>query len=57
MLTTKLGSRVKEATRADLLPEFAQAAFALPESTESALFLGEARTSEGYHLIIVEQRV
>ncbi|KAI0834929.1 FKBP-like protein [Hypoxylon sp. FL0890] len=39
-----------------LAPEFEEVAFGLPESKGSNLNIGEAKTSFGYHLIVVEER-
>ncbi|KAI0383121.1 FKBP-like protein [Hypomontagnella monticulosa] len=39
-----------------LAPEFEEVAFSLPDSKGSDLYIGEAKTSFGYHLIVVEGR-
>ncbi|KAI1393422.1 FKBP-like protein [Hypoxylon trugodes] len=39
-----------------LQPAFEEVAFGLPESKGSNLHIGEAKTSFGYHLIVVEAR-
>ncbi|EME87938.1 uncharacterized protein MYCFIDRAFT_103435 [Pseudocercospora fijiensis CIRAD86] len=43
-------------TRGALMPEFENVAFELPASTTAKPVWGEAKTSEGYHLIMVEGR-
>ncbi|KAI1106276.1 FKBP-like protein [Jackrogersella minutella] len=42
--------------KGSLQPEFEQVAFALQDSKGSNLYIGEAKTSFGYHLIVVEGR-
>ena len=44
-------------TKGSLLPEFEQVAWGLSASTDQGLDIGEARTEEGYHLIIVTKRL
>ncbi|CAD0097922.1 unnamed protein product [Aureobasidium mustum] len=43
-------------TRGGLMPEFENVAFELPASTTNSPKWGEAKTSEGYHIIMVEGR-
>ncbi|KAG9947792.1 hypothetical protein KCU85_g5530, partial [Aureobasidium melanogenum] len=43
-------------TRGALMPEFENVAFELPASTTNSPKWGEAKTSEGYHIIMVEGR-
>ncbi|CZT15598.1 related to peptidyl-prolyl cis-trans isomerase nima-interacting 4 [Ramularia collo-cygni] len=43
-------------TRGDVLPEFAEAAFELAQSTTAKPVWGECKTSEGYHVMMVEGR-
>jgi len=43
-------------TRAELLAEFEAVAFELETSSTTSPFWGEAKTSEGYHIIMVEGR-
>ncbi|EGP87897.1 unnamed protein product [Zymoseptoria tritici ST99CH_1A5] len=43
-------------TRGNLLPEFENVAFELAASTTAKPVWGEAKTSEGYHIIMVEGR-
>lgn len=43
-------------TKGALLPEFEKVAFELEASSTSNPKSGEAKTSEGYHIIIVEGR-
>lgn len=43
-------------TKGKLLPEFEEVAYALQLSTENDLHMGEAKTLEGYHILIVEDR-
>lgn len=43
-------------TRGNLMPEFENVAFELQASTTNSPKWGEAKTSEGYHIIMVEGR-
>lgn len=43
-------------TKGSLLPEFEKVAFELETSTTANPKYGEAKTSEGYHIIMVEGR-
>jgi NIMA-interacting peptidyl-prolyl cis-trans isomerase 4 len=43
-------------TRGALMPEFENVAFELQASTTNSPKWGEAKTSEGYHIIMVEGR-
>jgi len=43
-------------TRGDLMPEFETVAFELEASTTASPKWGECKTSEGYHIIMVEGR-
>jgi len=47
-----LGWKTKEA----LLPEFSAVAFELAASTTANPVIGECKTTEGYHIIMVEGR-
>ena len=43
-------------TKESLLPEFSAVAFELATSTTNAPKCGECKTSEGYHILMVEGR-
>ncbi|KAF4555681.1 Peptidyl-prolyl cis-trans isomerase PIN4 [Elsinoe fawcettii] len=43
-------------TKGSLMPEFEKVAFELEQSTTGSPKWGEAKTSEGYHIIMVEGR-
>ncbi|KAI1861389.1 uncharacterized protein JN550_010919 [Neoarthrinium moseri] len=55
----KSGGSLGKKKKTDLLPEFADVAFALPaigSTPEKDYSYGEVKTSEGYHIILVEKR-
>lgn len=51
-----LGGSLGWKTRGSLLPAFEEVAFELEPSTTSNPKYGECKTSEGYHIIMVEGR-
>jgi parvulin-like peptidyl-prolyl isomerase len=52
----RLGGSLGWKTRGSLLPAFEEVAFELEPSTTSNPKYGECKTSEGYHIIMVEGR-
>jgi peptidyl-prolyl cis-trans isomerase NIMA-interacting 4 len=56
MRLMKTGGSLGWKTRGNLLPEFENVAFELEASTTAKPKYGECKTSEGYHIIMVEGR-
>ncbi|OTB08599.1 hypothetical protein M426DRAFT_7338 [Hypoxylon sp. CI-4A] len=52
----KQGGLLGVQRKGQLAPEFEEVAWGLQESKGSNLYIGEAKTSFGYHLIVVEDR-
>ncbi|KAH7037948.1 uncharacterized protein B0I36DRAFT_359572 [Microdochium trichocladiopsis] len=50
------GGLIGKMTKGALMPAFEEVAYALQLSSDKEIHMGEAKTSEGYHLIIVEDR-
>ncbi|KAI5928557.1 hypothetical protein F4810DRAFT_10320 [Camillea tinctor] len=50
----KLGGLLGDVTKGALDPAFEAEAWKLPESKGSSLSIGQVKTSNGYHLIVVE---
>ncbi|KAI0603471.1 hypothetical protein F4775DRAFT_587988 [Biscogniauxia sp. FL1348] len=50
----KLGGLLGDVTKGSLDPAFEAEAWKLPESKGSSISIGQAKTSNGYHLIVVE---
>lgn len=56
MLRLRSGGSLGWKTRGSLMAEFEKVAFELEPSTTSKPKFGECKTSEGYHIIMVEGR-
>ena len=56
VILTFTGGSLGWKTKGSLMPEFEAVAFELEQSTTSSPKWGECKTSEGYHIIMVEGR-
>lgn len=51
-----IGGSLGWKTRGQLLPEFEKVAYELEPSTTGSPKIGEVKTQEGYHIVMVEGR-